>query len=55
MSFLKYKDYDIKYIVDGDLESDKEVIILVNGIMMSTLSWEIFKDSFCKDNLDDED
>lgn len=50
MSFLKFKDYSIKYIVDGNFESDKEVIILVNGIMMSSLSWEIFKGSFSKNN-----
>jgi len=50
MSFLKHNDFNIKYIVDGDLKSDKEIIILVNGIMMSTLSWEIFKESLSENN-----
>ena len=48
---LKYKDFDINYIIDGDITSDKEVIIILNGIMMSTASWTIFKDSFSKDNV----
>jgi 3-oxoadipate enol-lactonase len=50
MSFLKHKDFNIKYVVDGDLKSDREIIILVNGIMMSTLSWEIFKESLSENN-----
>jgi len=36
MSILKYKIYDINYFVDGDLSSDKEIIIILNGIMMSS-------------------
>lgn len=50
MNFLKYKGFNIKYIIDGDINNDKEIIILINGIMMSTLSWEIFKDSFTENN-----
>lgn len=46
MSVFRYKTYDIHYIVDGDLHSGNEIIVLLNGIMMSTLSWEIFKESF---------
>jgi len=51
MSTLKYKNYNINYIVDGDLHSGKEVIIILNGIMMSTLSWEQFKDAFSSNNV----
>ena len=48
---LKYNDLKINYIVDGDLASGKEVIVILNGIMMSTASWEIFKEAFSKDNV----
>ena len=51
MSIFNYKNYKINYTVDGDLDSDKEIIIFLNGIMMSSLSWEIFKESFTKDNV----
>jgi pimeloyl-ACP methyl ester carboxylesterase len=51
MSIFQYKTYDIHYIVDGDLNSGKEIIVLLNGIMMSTLSWEIFKDSFTENTV----
>ena len=50
MSIFTFKEYDIHYIVDGDLNSQKEVIVLLNGIMMSTASWEIFKKSFSDNN-----
>jgi pimeloyl-ACP methyl ester carboxylesterase len=50
MSFFKHKNFDIKYVVDGDLKSDKEIVILLNGIMMSTLSWEIFKEALSENN-----
>lgn len=44
MSTFKFKGLDIYYTVDGDLkDTSKEVIIILNGIMMSTLSWEQFK------------
>ena len=48
---LKYKDYQINYVVDGDLNSNKKVIIILNGIMMSVASWEIFVKDFGKDNI----
>ncbi len=47
MSYLKYKNYDIYYTKDG---SNDEVIVLLNGIMMSTASWEMFKDNFSEHN-----
>ena len=51
MSTFKYKDLDIYYTIDGDLEKKSNPIIILNGIMMSTVSWEIFKDSFSENNL----
>lgn len=50
MSTFKYLDYKINYHIDGDLNSGKEVIIILNGIMMSTKSWEIFVAPFTKNN-----
>ncbi|QVK21034.1 alpha/beta hydrolase [Mycoplasmatota bacterium] len=50
MAIFKYNGYDVHYIVDGDINSDKNKIILLNGIMMSTRSWEMFKKPFSKDN-----
>lgn len=46
MSVFSHDSYEIHYIVDGDVKSGKEIIVLLNGIMMSTMSWEIFKKSF---------
>lgn len=48
---LNYKDLKINYLIDGDLSSGKEVMIILNGIMMSTLSWTMFKDTFSTDNV----
>lgn len=48
---LKYKEFNINYLVDGDLSSGKEVMIILNGIMMSALSWTMFKDAFSADNI----
>ena len=50
MSIFKYKNYKINYIVDGDLSSEKEIIIILNGIMMSSKSWEIFVKPFTENN-----
>ncbi len=50
MSFFTYKDLEIKYIVDGNLKSNKEVIVILNGIMMSCNSWEAFKEPFSNNN-----
>jgi len=51
MSTFKYKEYDINYIIDGELSSNKEIIIILNGIMMSSKSWEIFVKPFSKNNV----
>lgn len=51
MSIFKYQNYDINYVIDGDLSSNKEIIIILNGIMMSTKSWEIFVKPFTKNNV----
>lgn len=51
MSTFKYHKYNINYIIDGDLSSNKEIIIILNGIMMSSKSWEIFIESFTKNNV----
>lgn len=48
---LNYKDLEISYTVDGDITSGKEVMVILNGIMMSTASWAIFKEAFSKDNV----
>lgn len=50
MSIFKYQKKDIYYVVDGDLNSNKEIIVILNGIMMSCASWEIFKEPFSKEN-----
>ena len=50
MSIFKYEDKEIFYTVDGVISSDKEIIIILNGIMMSTVSWEIFVEPFTKNN-----
>ncbi len=50
MSMFKYNNFHIYYLIDGDLNSDKEIIIILNGIMMSTKSWEIFVEPFTKEN-----
>lgn len=51
MSIFKYHKYNINYIIDGDLSSNKEIIIILNGIMMSSKSWEIFIEPFTKNNV----
>jgi len=50
MSILRYRDYSIYYCIDGDITENKPVIIILNGIMMSTLSWEQFKTAFSAQN-----
>lgn len=44
MSTFKYKEYDIHYIIDNESLIHDNPIILLNGIMMSCASWEIFKE-----------
>jgi len=50
MSIFKYEDKEIFYTVDGEISSEKEIIIILNGIMMSTISWDIFVEPFTKNN-----
>jgi pimeloyl-ACP methyl ester carboxylesterase len=51
MSIYHHNNYEIYYKIDGDLNSGKDVIVILNGIMMSTVSWEIFKEGFSKDTV----
>lgn len=51
MSFFEYKNRKVFYQIDGEISPQKKVIVILNGIMMSTQSWEIFKDSFSQDNV----
>ena len=46
MSTFAHHGRDIFYQVDGDLTSGKEIIVLLNGIMMSTASWDGFVKAF---------
>ena len=48
---FQYKSYEIFYEVSGELPSSKEVIIILNGIMMSTASWTIFNETFSENNV----
>lgn len=47
MAYFKYNDFNIYYDVSG---SGKPIVIL-NGIMMSTLSWEPFVNSLSQNNM----
>jgi len=43
MATFKFKGLDIFYIINGDItDKNKKVIIILNGIMMNTMSWEQF-------------
>jgi len=44
MSTFKFKGKDIFYRLDGD--SNKEKMLILNGIMMSTRSWEPFMETW---------
>lgn len=46
MAYFKYKKYDIYY----DVKGSGKPIVLLNGIMMSTLSWEPFVNSLMQNN-----
>lgn len=46
MSYFKYKDYNIYY----DIKGEGKPILILNGIMMSTLSWEPFVETFSENN-----
>ncbi len=40
MASFRFLDYDIHYTLDGDLNNP--VLVILNGIMMSTKSWDVF-------------
>ncbi len=46
MSTFTYKSHEIFYTIDGDITGDKDIMIILNGIMMSTKSWEEFVPAF---------
>lgn len=46
MSYMEYKGKKVYYEVYGQ----GKPLLLLNGIMMSTLSWQIFKDAFSAKN-----
>lgn len=46
MSIFTYDNQEIFYQIDGDVSDGKEVIVILNGIMMSTKSWEPFVKNF---------
>ena len=46
MPVLKFKDYEVYYDVKG---SGKPILFL-NGIMMSTASWNTFSNTVCHQN-----
>jgi len=47
MSYFDYKGYQVYYDVNG---SNGEPILILNGIMMSTKSWDSFINTLSKDN-----
>ncbi len=47
MAVFEHGEHDIHYTLEGDPK--KPVLVILNGIMMSTLSWEPFKEAFLKD------
>lgn len=48
---FKYKEYDIFYEIEGKVSPNKDVIVMLNGIMMSTASWAAFMPAFSKKNV----
>lgn len=44
MATFQFNDYQVHYELDGDV--NKPVLLLLNGIMMSTKSWEPFVGAF---------
>jgi len=51
VSYFTFKDKEVFYQIDGDLQSNQEVIVILNGIMMSTKSWEPFVENLSKDHV----
>lgn len=46
-----FKSYDVFYQIDGTLDDSSNVILILNGIMMSTISWDAFKPAFTEQNV----
>ncbi|QMS85976.1 alpha/beta fold hydrolase [Candidatus Xianfuyuplasma coldseepsis] len=46
MSIFEYKKYRIYYTIDGANKTDAIPVIILNGIMMSTVSWDAFIPAF---------
>lgn len=51
MSEFAYNNHQIFYEVDGKKNENNEVIVILNGIMMSTKSWDAFQAGFAKEYL----
>ena len=50
MSTFTYKEHQIHYIIDNEELLHQNPIIMLNGIMMSCASWEMFKEDFSKNH-----
>ncbi len=50
MSIFTYQNHDIFYEINGDLSSNKPVMVILNGIMMSTKSWDAFIPAWSQNN-----
>lgn len=51
MSIFTYQKNDIYYEIDGSLDSKSDVIVILNGIMMSTKSWDPFVENFSENHV----
>lgn len=51
MSIFNYQGKDIYYEIDGTLDTNSDVIVILNGIMMSTQSWVPFIENFSKNHV----
>jgi len=51
VSIFTYQEKDIYYEIDGILGSNSDVIVILNGIMMSTKSWDAFVENFSKNHV----
>jgi pimeloyl-ACP methyl ester carboxylesterase len=51
MSIFNYQGQDIFYEIDGELNDQKEVIVILNGIMMSSKSWQPFVENFTQQHV----
>ncbi len=48
---FNYLNQKVYYEIDGDLQSNRKVIVIINGIMMNVRSWDSFKEAFSKENV----